>query len=164
MRVSQVEPGPAREARVWAALAHALPLLVSWVTLGSCAWLAPLAILLAKGREPFVAAHARESLNFRITLALVAALLMVLFAVLFVALGWSLGLDQRQHQEGGMLFFLLVAAVMGLALTKLLPAFAVVWLLELVLVALAARRALRGELFRYPLCLRLVRSSASAPR
>ncbi|MFC8192193.1 DUF4870 domain-containing protein [Cellulomonas sp. NPDC057328] len=105
------------DERTWAVLAHALPLLVSFV--------APLVIwLVLRGRGPFVEHHAKESLNFQIT---------VLGAAMVTT----------------------VAAVLTFGLLGFLPY--VVLVAGAVLHVVGAVAASRGEWFRYPVSVRLVR-------
>lgn len=62
---------PPREARTWGMLAHLLSLLGYLVVLGHI--LPPLIVYLAKkDQDEFVADQARESLNFQITMLLLA--------------------------------------------------------------------------------------------
>ena len=62
-------PGPEPSARNWAIVAHLGPIALSLMSLGILGWLVPLVVLLTqKESSPFAAEHARESLNFRITL------------------------------------------------------------------------------------------------
>jgi uncharacterized Tic20 family protein len=73
---------PTEDERTWAMLAHlaALAGIVVWLF---GAVLGPLAVWLARrGQSPFVEEHAREALNFNITVvlaAIVCALLMLVF-------------------------------------------------------------------------------------
>ncbi len=105
------------EERTWAVLAHALPLLVSFV--------APLVIwLVLRGRGPFVEHHAKESLNFQITVLGVAAGTVVAAVITFGPLAF-------------VPYLVLVAGA--------------------VLHVLGAVAASRGEWYRYPVSVRLVR-------
>lgn len=82
----------------------------------------PAAIWVAKRDEsPFVEAHAREALNFQISMTLY---IMVASALIFVLIGFVL-----------------------------LPVLVV---FDVVVIIVAALRASRGELYRYPLSLRLI--------
>lgn len=98
------------------------------------AWVAlgligPLVVLVSKGNEsPFIRRHAVESLNFQISL----------------------------------LIYLAVAGVvalftLGLALLVIVPVAFVVAVFALIAIIMATMAANRGEDFRYPLCLRLVK-------
>jgi uncharacterized Tic20 family protein len=93
------------------------------------AFLAPLGVLLFFGpRSEFVRRHATESLNFQISL-------LIYLAIGFVLSVLTLGI--------GLLIFIPVAAVAGV--------------LVLIAMILATMAASRGEPYRYPLTLRLVR-------
>ncbi|WP_208012634.1 DUF4870 domain-containing protein [Cellulomonas shaoxiangyii] len=65
------------EERTWAVLAHVLPLVVSFV--------GPLVVwLVCRGRGPFVEHHAKESLNFQLT---VLGATMVSFVLMVASFG-----------------------------------------------------------------------------
>ena len=86
----------------------------------------PLVVWLVKRDDsPFVEAHAREALNFQLSITL----------YLIIA---------------GMMIYLLI----GFLLVPLIVIF------DVVATILAALRASRGELYEYPLCLRLVSKSS----
>jgi uncharacterized Tic20 family protein len=88
----------------------------------------PLAVwLLKRDESDFVEAHARETLNFQISITIYLAV-------------------------SGMLIYLLI----GILLVPLVVLF------DVVATIVAALRASRGELYEYPLCLRLI-SKSSAP-
>lgn len=74
-------------ARNWAVLAHALGLVTTIFGFG-LNWIAPLVIMLTKGKQSgFVREHARESLNFQISLliyGLISAVLVLLIVGLFL--------------------------------------------------------------------------------
>ncbi len=74
---------PTSEEKTMAVLSHVLCLVV---------WLfAPLIIyLLKKDESPFVAAHAKESLNFQITLTIIGFLLFI--SLIGILLLWVLGI------------------------------------------------------------------------
>lgn len=79
--------GPGREACNWSIAAHLGPIALSLVSLGILGWLIPLTILLTqKGTMPFAAEHARESLNFRLTLLILYVVSLPLM-VLLICLG-----------------------------------------------------------------------------
>ena len=93
----------------------------------------PIVMYLAKkGQSPFIDDHAKESINFQITLVLYTFVLPILAAIIGV-LTCGVGL------------ILLVPAVIG-------P-----YVLGLVGMVMASRAANRGEFFRYPMNFRLVR-------
>lgn len=121
-------PTSSRDDRRLAALAHAGGPLGLLLSAGLLGFVIPLAVWIAKrDTSSFVEDQGREALNFQITLLL-----------LHVA-GW-----------------LFVLLTLGLGFLVVLPAFLVLWVVELVLGILAAVRALDGERYRYPLALRLL--------
>ncbi|WP_454051554.1 DUF4870 domain-containing protein [Cellulomonas sp. Marseille-Q8402] len=105
------------EERTWSLLAHLGGILFSVI--------APLVIwLVFKGRGPFLDHHAKEALNFQITVLIAYVAAWILTTVTF-----------------GLLFFLpFVVGIVGL-----------------VFAILAAVAANKGEWYRYPLTLRLVK-------
>jgi uncharacterized protein len=91
--------------------------------------LGPLVVLLLKGNESsFVRRHAIESLNFQISL-------LIYLAVATVAAIFTL----------------------GLALLVIIPVAAVVAVLALIAIIMGTLAAHRGQEYRYPLCIRLVK-------
>ncbi|MBA2446075.1 MAG: DUF4870 domain-containing protein [Nocardioidaceae bacterium] len=92
-------------------------------------FIAPLIILLVKGdSSAFVKRHATESLNFQLSL-LIYSVIGVLFAVFTLGFG-----------------FLVV-----------IPVALIVMVLALVAIIMATAAAGKGEDFRYPLCIRVIR-------
>lgn len=124
--------GPSSEERQWATFAHLSALLGGLLTSAAGGWgcfIGPLIIyLLKKDRLPFVAEHAREALNFNITVALVLVVLILLSIV-----------------------------TLGIGLIIAIPLWVVVGVSWLVLTIMAAVKANKGEHYRYPLTLRLIR-------
>lgn len=122
------------EVRNWAMAGH-LSSLIQFV--GIFSFLGPLIVWLVKKDEhPFVAEHARDALNFNLSLLLYAAV----FAI------------------GGIIVSI---ATFGVALLALVPigilltlTIGVLWL---VLTIIAAVRAANGEPYRYPLTIPFVR-------
>lgn len=116
----------ASDARQWAMFAH-LSALVGLVT--ALPWLGPLIIyLVKKDDDPFVAEHAKEALNFNISV----------FIYLIV---------------GSIATFVLLIILVGLLLIPVLIGIGIAWL---VLVIIAAVRASNGQRYRYPLSIRMV--------
>jgi uncharacterized Tic20 family protein len=113
-------------ARNWALVAHLSAL--AGLLLGGLIWLGPLIVYLVQRQDPLVAPHAREALNFNLSVFLYMA---VGFIATFV------------------LFFVLV----GILLIPVLAALGIAWL---VLVVVAAVKASAGEPYRYPLTIRFV--------
>lgn len=128
---ADVQPGSAvNNDRGWAATAHVAALVAALATswfAGVAGAVAALVVwLVVRDRSPFAAAHAKEALNFNVSMFLyaIASLLVVVF---------TLGLG------------LLVAVPMWIAL-------ALAWL---VFTIVAAVKAWDGETYRYPLTIRL---------
>ncbi|WP_226470056.1 DUF4870 domain-containing protein [Luteimonas panaciterrae] len=132
--------------RHWAAMAHLSALLLAFLT----SWAAGLAGVLAAGviylikrnDSAFVAAHAREAVNFNISMFLYACIAGAIGVVLVGATVLTLGIGA------------IVTAPAGLLLAALALAIAVMWL---VCSIIAAIKAWNGEEYRYPLTLRLLR-------
>lgn len=122
---------PSAEDRQWAMFAHLSALLGGLLTSAAGGWgcfVGPLIIyLVKKDRSPFVAEHAREALNFNITVALVLVALILLSIV-----------------------------TLGIGLIIAIPLWIVVGVGWLVLTIIAAVKANNGERYRYPLTLRLI--------
>lgn len=132
--------------RHWAAMAHLSALLLAFLT----SWAAGLAGVLAAGvvylikrnDSAFAAAHAREAVNFNLSMFLYACLACAIGVVLVGATVLTLGIGA------------IVTAPAGLLLAALAIAIAVMWL---VCSIIAAIKAWNGEEYRYPLTLRLLR-------
>ncbi|MFW6775482.1 DUF4870 domain-containing protein [Nocardioides sp. CPCC 205120] len=121
-------PAPS-EDRAWAVAAHLGALVTAWFAFG---FIAPLIVLLVRGRSPFARRHAVESLNFQLSMLLYSVIASIV-AILFVIV------------------------TLGLGVLLLIPLAAVVLLVLLVLVIVASMRASAGETYRYPFTLRLIR-------
>ncbi|MGN6511983.1 MAG: DUF4870 domain-containing protein [Lysobacteraceae bacterium] len=137
---------PAETERHWAAMAHLsailLALLTSWMA-GVAGVVAALAVwLLKKDDSPFIAAHAREALNFNLSMLLYACAAGALAVALVGATLFTLGIGLVLTLPAGIL---LALACAGIALT---------WL---VCSVVATIKAWHGEDYRYPLTIRLVR-------
>lgn len=108
--------------------AHITALAGGFVT-GIGSWVGPLVIwLIRRDQDPFVADHAREALNFNITMAI-----LVVVAILF---GF---------------------VTLGIGLIIILPAALVIGVMWFIWSIQATSAASRGEHYRYPLSLRLIR-------
>ena len=137
---------PGAGERQWAAAAHLSALLLALVT----SWLAGAAgivgagvvYLLKRDSSPFVAEHAREALNFNLSMLLYALVAVAIGVVLVGATVLTLGIG------------LILTAPAGIVLLLVAAAIAVTWL---VCSLLATVKAWNGEPYRYPLTLRLVR-------
>lgn len=137
---------PMATERQWAAAAHGaallLALLTSWAFGIAGVVGAGAVYLLKRDDSAFVAEHAREAINFNLTMFLYLCAAMLVALVLFGATVFTLGLG------------LIVTAPAALLL--LLAAFvvAVMWL---VCSVVAIFKAWNGERYRYPLTIRLLR-------
>jgi uncharacterized Tic20 family protein len=123
----------ARPDRTWDVIAH-LSALVGLLGVPFGNVLGPLVVwLMRKDSDPSGAAHSKEALNFQISVALYLVIAAAVTASLMLIL------------IGVLLLPLLIAAVV------------IVPLIDLILVIVAAIKASNGELYRYPLTLRLIR-------
>ena len=136
---------PSLSDRQWAASAHFLALLLAFMT----AWLvgvagivgAGLVYLIKRDESPFVAEHAREAINFNLSMLLYSAAALAIGVVLVGATLLTLGVGAIVTIPAGML----LVAVAGVI--------AVMWL---VCSLVAGIKAWNGEHYRYPLTLRLI--------
>ncbi|MDB6164646.1 MAG: hypothetical protein JWL98_2078 [Xanthomonadaceae bacterium] len=132
--------------RQWAASAHLAALVMSLMT----SWLAGIAGVVGAGavylikREdsPFATEHAREAINFNLSMFIYACLAVALAVVLVGATVLTLGIGLILTIPAGIL---LVVAGCGIA---------IMWL---VCSVVAAIKAWNGEPYRYPLTLRLLK-------
>jgi uncharacterized Tic20 family protein len=80
-------PLPDSDSKAWAVAAHLLP----WIGIG---FLGPLIIwLIKRDEDPFVEEHAREALNFQISLLIymvVSAILIIVFIGIFLIRGFAI--------------------------------------------------------------------------
>ncbi|MFS8136798.1 MAG: DUF4870 domain-containing protein [Thermomonas sp.] len=136
---------PSVSDRQWAAAAHFLALLLALMT----AWIAGVAgivgagivYLIKRDDSPFVAEHAREAINFNLSMLLYSVAAVALAIVLAGATVLTLGIG------------LIVTLPAGLLLVAVVCAIAVMWL---VCSLVAGFKAWNGEHYRYPLTLRLI--------
>lgn len=131
--------------RQWAAMAHlaalVLALLTSWIV-GFAGVLGAGAIyLLKRDDSPFIAEHAREALNFNLSMFIYACLAVAAGVALVGATILTLGIG------------LILTLPAGLALVLAVVAIALLWL---VCSIIATIKAWNGERYRYPLTLRLI--------
>lgn len=132
--------------RQWAAGVHLGALLAAFVT----HWFAGLAgalvafgaWMLVRDRHPFAGEHAREALNFNLTMFIGACVAILLGVVLVGATVLTLG------------FGALVTIPAGLLLLAVVAAGALAWLVCSILAAIAGWE---GKPYRYPFSLRLVK-------
>ena len=135
---------PSQSDRLWAAGAHVGALLAalatSWIA-GIAGALAALAVwMLVRDRSSFSAEHAKEAVNFNLSMFIYAAIAVVITIVLVGATVLTLGIG------------LLVTAPAGLLLLLAYAAIAVTWL---VCSLIAAFKAYDGQPYRYPITIRL---------
>ncbi len=117
------------EDKTWALLAHIGTLVAAYVALG---FLAPLIVMLVKGdSSPFARRHAVESLNFQISL--------LIYSVV-----------------GAVLAFLLTVVTFAVGLVVIVPVAILLVMGVLVLIIVATVKASNGEMYEYPLTIRLI--------
>ncbi len=137
---------PSEHERHWAALAHlsalVLALLTSWFAGAAGVLAAGIVYLVKHDDSAFIAGHAREAINFNLSMFLYALAAGALGVVLVGATVLTLGLG------------IIVTAPAGLLLVLAIAAIAVLWL---VCSIIATVKAWNGETYRYPLTVRLFR-------
>jgi len=126
------EGAPSLQERQWAAGAHLAALILALVTswaAGIAGALGALAVWMIKRDDsPFAAEHAKEALNFNLSMFIYAVALVVLSVV-----------------------------TLGLGLIVTVPLAVVIAVVWLVCTLVAAFRAYDGQTYRYPLSIRLFR-------
>jgi uncharacterized Tic20 family protein len=137
---------PSDNERLWAAGAHllalVLALLTSWIV-GVAGVVGALIIYLVKRDDsPFATEHAREAINFNLSMFLYACGAMLLGGALIGATVLTLGLGIILTAPAGLVLLLAVAGI------------CVLWL---VCSVIATVKAFNGETYRYPLTIRLLR-------
>jgi len=122
-------PETGRSTRTWTVFCHASAF-AGFFFPGAGHIVGPLIVWLLKRDEfPDVDEHGKESLNFQISMFIyTAALGVVCFILMFVVIGFLL-----------------------------LPLFGVLLVLDVVLVIVASVKANEGQLYRYPLTIRLLK-------
>lgn len=129
--MEQLHPAPSDtpNIRLWTVLCHASAL-AGFVVPAVGHIIGPLIVWwLKRGDSAEIDEHGKESLNFQISMFIYTALLgVVCFILMFVLIG-----------------FLLV------------PLFAVLYVADIVLVIIASLKASEGQLYRYPLTIRLIK-------
>lgn len=124
-------PTPNSDQQTWRVLAHASAL-IQFVGIPS--FVGPLIVWLIRRDDPVVEPHAREALNFQISL------LIYFIGGLAVA-------------------FVAAITIVGLLLTALIIVFLVVLVVaEVIFAILASVAASGGQLYRYPLNLNLIKA------
>ncbi|MBX3713901.1 MAG: DUF4870 domain-containing protein [Lysobacter sp.] len=131
-------------ARNWAAGAHLAAMgaafLTSW-SVGIAGAVAAFVVwLIVRDRHPFAATHAKEALNFNLSMLLYSLAACAIAVVLLGATIFTLGIGA------------IVTVPAGLALLAAAGVIAVMWLLCSII---ATVKAFNGEEYRYPLTMRL---------
>ncbi|HTU83338.1 MAG TPA: DUF4870 domain-containing protein [Candidatus Acidoferrales bacterium] len=140
------------EERNWAMGAH-LSALIAAVGFPFGNILGPLAVLLFGGnRSPFVAGHAKASLNYQLTISLLGVLASVaaLGAVLAFVVAPGIAGESKAGLDAGGLRFLAVWFALG-------AGFLLVFVLSLVWIVMGAIAAGNGRPYVYPLAIRFLR-------
>ena len=137
---------PTASERHWAASAHigalVLAALTTWVAGAAGVIGAGTVYLLKREQSDFVAEHAREALNFNLSMFIYACVAAAIAVALVGATILTLGIGLILTLPAGILLALAGAAI------------AILWLLCSVV---AAIKAWNGERYRYPLTIRIVR-------
>lgn len=140
---------PANDSRQWAAAMHigalVLALLTSWMSGIAGALVAGVVYFARRDEDAFVAAHARDALNFHLSMCLYACAIFVAAIALIGATVLTLGIGAIVTLPVGIV---LVVAACGLA---------VLWLVSSIM---AAVRAWNGEHYSHPVTLQLFRERA----
>ena len=136
---------PTASERQWAALAHlsalVLALMTSWIAGIAGVLAATVVYMIKRDDSPFASAHAREAINFNLSMFIYACVATAIGIALVGATVLTLGLG------------LLVTLPAGLVLALVIAAIAVAWL---VCSIVAMVQAWNGEEYRYPFTIRLV--------
>lgn len=121
---------PTSDQQTWRVLAHASAL-IQFVGIPS--FVGPLVVWLVRREDPVVEPHAREALNYQLSLA-----------IYFIG--------------GGILAFLAFVTIIGIPAAILIVLFlAVLVVAEIIFAIVASFAASRDELYKYPMNLRLIK-------
>jgi|SRR5690606_4328674 len=127
---SMTTPTPSSDQQTWRVLAHASALIQF---IGIPSFVGPLVVWLLRRDDAVVEPHAREALNFQLSL------------IIYFAIGIVVGI-------------IALVTLVGIPLAVLIFAFLGVLLLaEVVFAILASLAASRGEFYRYPLSIELIK-------
>jgi uncharacterized Tic20 family protein len=117
------------DERTWGGAAHWSSLIAAFVAL---AFLGPLLVFLVKGNDsPYVRQQSAESLNFQLS--------MLIYGVVGTIVG-----------------IILAVVTLGLGLILLIPLYAAFGIWWLVFTIIGSVKAANGEMYRYPLTIRMV--------
>lgn len=137
---------PSENERQWAAGAHVLALVLALMTswaVGVAGVLGALIVYLVKRDDsPFATEHAREAINFNLSMFLYSIGAIVIGGMLIGATVLTLGLG------------IILTLPAGLMLLAAIVAIGALWL---VCSVVATVKAYNGETYRYPLTIRLLR-------
>jgi uncharacterized protein len=139
-------PLPSARSRNWASLCHLSGLvIISSIPFSNV--LAPLILyLIYKDEDPFIASAGRESLNFQIFITILSVILFVVYIAVFFENIFSvinISPDAQPHFPSIILW--------------MAPSFLILGLFDIVSVTIAASKANKGTVYRYPITLRFVR-------
>lgn len=147
----QTVPPPApvtvsQDDRMWAAATHILTLVAAFLTsmlAGVAGALAALVMwFIVRDRSAFAAEHAKEAFNFNLSMFIYACVSGLIALVLIGGTLLTLGIGA------------IVAIPAGIVLVMAWFALGIAWL---VLTIIAAMKAYEGEMYRYPLTIRLLK-------
>jgi len=144
------------EEKNWGMAAH-LSALVAVAGLPFGHVLGPLIVYLVKGSQsPFVARHARASLNYQITVSLAAILFFVIGVMAFIVFGAAAGVfsDSTYHHHAGDEAAALVFVFLWIAAIAAIVVFVVVSLIFIIMGTMAASE---GRPYRYPFTIDFIR-------
>lgn len=128
--MTQQQPAATNDQQTWRVLAHASAFIQ---LVGVPSVVGPLVVWLIRREDPVVEPHAREALNFQLSLL-----------IYFIA--------------GVVLGFIAALTIVGLVVTAvIIIALILLFLLELLFALLGTIAASRGEMYRYPLNLDLIK-------
>lgn len=137
---------PTQSERQWAASAHlaalVLALMTSWLAGAAGVLGAGVVYLIKREDSAFVAEHAREAINFNLSMFIYACAAVAIAIALVGVTVLTLGIG------------LILTVPAGIVLTLAIAAIAILWL---VCSAIATMKAWNGERYRYPLSIRLFR-------
>ncbi len=122
-------PAAEKNVRTWTVFCHASAFLGFFIPAAGHLGGPLIVWLLKRADSPEIDEHGKESLNFQISMFIyTAALGVICFILMFVLIG-----------------FLLI------------PLFAILYVADIVLVIIASMKASEGQLYRYPLTIRLIK-------
>ena len=137
---------PTSSERQWAASAHlaalVLALLTTWIAGAAGVAGAGAVYLIKRDHSPFVAEHAKEAINFNLSMFIYSCIAVVIGMLLVGATVLTLGIGLILTLPAGVVLVLAIAAI------------AVMWL---VCSVVATMKAWNGERYRYPLTVRLLK-------